>query len=141
MYKSVLEMFGDVEAETNKQKQIELLQSYATNAQFVLFLRYAFFNVRKSTFTQIPLYKPNMVEPTFSYIKIENAIARLRFFFDGSDYIISHQKREDRLASILEELSWTESAQYEMLILNTFKSITVSKELILEAVPTMVEMT
>ena len=66
MYKSVLEMFGDVEAETNKQKQIELLQSYATNAQFVLFLRYAFFNVRKSTFTQIPLYKPNMIEPTFS---------------------------------------------------------------------------
>lgn len=139
MYKSVLEMLSEVELETDKQKQINLLRTYSTNKQFILLLRYAFFNKQKCSFDTVPKYKPNMVAPTLSYIKIENAIGRLRFFFEGPDFIVPTKKREDRLASILEELSWTEAVQYEMLIMNTFESTTVSRELILEAIPDVVE--
>ena len=41
MYKSVLEMLSEVELETDKQKQINLLRTYSTNKQFILFIKFS----------------------------------------------------------------------------------------------------
>jgi len=131
-------MLSSVEKESTKEKQIELMQSYAkTHPHFKHFLHWAFFNKRKPAFSDIPPYKTNMVDITFSYIKLEKAIPMLRFFFEGPDMIPLPKKREDRLLSILEEMSWLETPVYEQLIMNKYKNPVLNKKLVKQAFPDM----
>lgn len=126
-------MISDIENQKTKQEQIKVLKQYSALPEFKLFLHYAFNNKLKPLFKEIPPYDPNMVDITFSYIKMEKALNSLKFFFDGSDAIPSEKRREDRLLSILEEMSWIESPTYEMLVLNKFKNKILTKKLITDA--------
>lgn len=138
MYTAIGEMIADIESAPSKQEQINFIQSYHKKyPEFRYFLKYAFFNIEIPAFTKIPDYKPNMVDITFSYIKLEHAINSLKFFFIGSEMINPEKRRTDRLISILEEMSWKETSLYEMLVLNKFKNNILTKELIQEALPNM----
>jgi hypothetical protein len=138
MYVSITEMISDIEAESLKDKQIKLIKSYTLKyPQFKYFLRYAFFNNLNSCFTKIPDYKTNMVDITFSYVKLEKALSSIKFFFEGPDMIVGAKKREDRLVSLLQEMSWLETPVFEMLVLNNFKNSVLTKELVIEALPEM----
>jgi hypothetical protein len=140
MYVSITEMISDIEAESSKDKQIKLIKSYALKyPQFKYFLRYAFFNKLNPCFSKIPDYKTNMVDITFSYVKLEKALSSLKFFFEGPDMIVHPKRRQDRLISLLEEMSWLECSLYEMLVLNNFKNSILTKELVIEALPDMEE--
>jgi hypothetical protein len=136
MYISIGEMIADIESASSKQEQIKQVQAYYKKyPEFKYFLKYAFFNNLEPVYRSIPNYKSNMVDLTFSYIKLENALKSLKFFFNGPDLIKSEVKRTDRLLSILEEMSWKETYIYEMLVLNKFKNKILTKKLIQEALP------
>lgn len=136
MYITIGEMIADIESAQSKQDQIKQVQAYYKKyPEFRYFLKYAFFNELEPAYTKIPDYNPNMVDVTFSYIKLENAIKSLKFFFKGSDLINPEVKRTNRLISILEEMSWKETSLYEMLVLNKFKNKILTKKLIQEALP------
>ena len=129
-------MIADIESAQSKQDQVKQVQIYYKKyPEFRYFLKYAFLNELEPAYNKIPDYKPNMVDVTFSYIKLENAIKSLKFFFKGSDLINPETKRTNRLVSILEEMSWKETSLYEMLVLNKFKNKILTKKLIQEALP------
>lgn len=140
MYKSIIEMIGDIEEDTTKEDRIKTIQSYAKQyPQFKLFLHYAFFNEAKSSFDVIPEYKPNMVGITFSYVKLEKGLQQLKYFFQGKDFILNNKKRTDKLLSFLEEMSWLETSTFEMLILNNYKNKILTKKLVIDALPEFAE--
>jgi len=142
MYISIPEMLTDIETSVVLEEKVIKLRKHASDPRFKLFLQWAFFNTKKPTITNIPEYKPNMVDVTFSYIKLEKAIQSLKFFFEGEYFIFSEKKRLDRMLSILEEISWIEAPYFEYLIMNKFnqfKNITLTKEFILQVIPDMKE--
>ena len=138
MYTPIGEMIGHIEDQKTKQEQIQSIRTYAEKyPEFRMFLHFAFFNKLKPLFTSIPDYAPNTVDITFSYIKMEKGLQSLKFFFEGKDMIVNTKRREDRLISILEEMSWLETPIYEMLVLNKFKNKILTKKLVIEALPKM----
>lgn len=129
-------MVADIESCVCNDDRIKMIQSYATKyPQFNLFLGYAFFNPTKSSFGSIPSYKSNLVDITFSYIKMEKGLLQLKYFFEGKDFIVNTKKRTDKLLAILEEMSWEETPIYEKLVLNKYKNDIITKDLILTALP------
>jgi hypothetical protein len=136
MYISIGEMIADIESAASKQEQIKQVQAYYKKyPEFRYFLKYAFYNNLEPAYRKIPDYKSNMVDITFSYVKLEKALQSLKFFFQGADLIKSEVKRTDRLISILEEMSWKETSIFEMLVLNKFKNKILTKKLIEDALP------
>lgn len=131
-------MIADIEEDISKEERIKKIQSFAAQyPQFKLFLQYAFFNNAKPSFNSIPEYKPNMVDITFSYVKLEKGLQQLKFFFQGKDFILNNKKRTDRLLSILEEMSWLETSVFEMLVLNNYKNKILTKSLVMESLPSL----
>lgn len=129
-------MIADIESAASKQEQIKQVQAYYKKyPEFRYFLKYAFYNNLEPAYRKIPDYKSNMVDITFSYVKLEKALQSLKFFFQGADLIKSEVKRTDRLISILEEMSWKETSIFEMLVLNKFKNKILTKKLIEDALP------
>jgi hypothetical protein len=129
-------MIADIESASSKQEQIKQVQAYYKKyPEFRYFLKYAFLNKLEPAYRKIPDYKPNMVDITFSYVKLEKALQSLKFFFNGPDLIKSEVKRTNRLISLLEEMSWKETSIYEMLVLNKFKNKILTHKLIQEALP------
>jgi hypothetical protein len=143
MYIAIYEMLDEISNSKDKEEKIKTIQKYARiYPYFVNFLRWGYFNTKISVYTNIPDYKPNMVDVTLSYIKLEKALSYLKYFFDGPEFIENPKKRTDKLFTVLEEISYIEAPMFESLVLNNFKNyhgIILTKEEILEALPDMKE--
>lgn len=134
-------MLQDIGSSSTKEERVQKIKTYAkTHPYFANFVRWALFNNKKPVYTNIPDYKPNMVDIGLSYIKLEKALSYLKYFFEGPEFIRDQKKRDDKLLTVLEEISWLEAPLFESLVLNQFKNYTIvyfTKEEVLEALPDM----
>lgn len=141
MYIAISDMLQDIGSSSSKEERVQKIKTYSvTHPHFVQFLRWAFFNTKKPIYENIPDYSPHMVDIGLSYIKLEKAVGSLKYFFEGPEFIENPKKRNDKLLSILEEISWLEAPLFESLVLNQFKNYTIvycTKEEVLEALPEM----
>jgi hypothetical protein len=138
MYKSINEIIVEIEESPSTESQLALVRKYAQELPYVKpFLKWAVLNDKVPTFDKIPEYKQNMVGITFSYIKLENALKSLPYFFAGPNYMANKKRKMDKLFSILQEMSWLETSLYEDLVMNKFKHKVLTKEFVLEAFPSM----
>lgn len=140
MYKSIKELLEEVKSIPDTQGKINKLKSIGNaNPGFKAFIKWAYFNTKEPSFKSIPDYKPNMVDITFSYIKLEKGIMSLKYFFPGKDFIVQEKKRRDKLLTILEEMSWLETSIYEQLVLNQYKDKELPIQIVEMAFPELKE--
>jgi hypothetical protein len=140
MYKSIIEFLDEVSELSSDQEKIKYLQDTGrSHPAFKLFFKWAYFNNKKPTFESIPDYRPNMVDITFSYIKLEKAVVSLKNFFEGASFIQNDKKRSDKLLTILEEISWVEAPLFEKLIMNEYSNEKLPKNLVETAFPDLKE--
>lgn len=140
MYKSIKELLEEVKSIPDTEGKINKLKSIGNaEARFKAFIKWAYFNTKQPSFTSIPDYKPNMVDITFSYIKLEKAILSLKYFFPGKDFISHEKKRRDKLLTILEEMSWLETYIYEQLVLNRYQDKELPMQIVETAFPELKE--
>jgi len=140
MYKTIQELLDEVKSKGSDQEKINCLKLLGNkNPALKLFLKWAYFNTKSPTFKNIPDYKPNMVDITFSYIKLEKALISLKYFFEGPDFVSQDKKRTDKLLTILEEISWLEAPIFEKLVMNEYKDNELPIKIVQTAFPELKE--
>jgi hypothetical protein len=140
MYTTIQELLDEVKSKGSVQEKVNCLKLLGNkNPALKLFLKWAYFNTKTPTFKSIPDYKPNMVDITFSYIKLEKALISLKYFFEGPDFVSQDKKRTDKLLTILEEISWLEAPIFEKLVMNEYKDNELPIQIVQTAFPELKE--